>query len=218
MKAKNCPTFFFSQQPFNKRLAKKQGNFPQGFSFLKRKGFAQVAIEHLTVTAAILAMVTIAFAFGFVTFDQNIKIAKARDALTALTSTANEIYTLGRGNVRFVDVSFPAGMKDMTIKHACCRNPNNNPCTIKEIVDTENSCANPTLPLPPSWEEHGEVEFSFIEITVSLLGGDTVISRESKAKLVLANFPPENEAAGGPPYPIRVSWTDDGEKIKLQRV
>lgn len=166
----------------------------------------QVAIEHLTVTAAILAMVTIAFAFGFVTFDQNMKIAKARDALTALVGTANEVYTLGKGNVRFVDVSFPAGMTKIEIKHACCRGwPN---CATKEIVVNEDDCPEP----------NNKIEFSLIEITVSLLGGDTAISRESKAKLVLSDLPPVDQAAGGPPYTFRAAWTQYGGKIELQRV
>ena len=197
-----------------KILIKESNNY----SSMKAKKFqplcpssrGQVAIEHLTVTAVILAMVTIAFAFGFVTFDQNIKIAKARDALTALTGTANDIYTLGKGNARFVDVSFPAGMKSITITHACCTNPSDAPpCTTKAITATETECT----------DAGGEVEFSLIEITVSLLGGDTTISRESKAEIADAStFPSVNEAAGGPPYAFRVSWTDDGEKIKLQKV
>jgi hypothetical protein len=168
---------------------------------------AQVAIEHLTVTAAILAMVTIAFAFGFVTFDQNIKIAKARDALTALVGAANEVYTFGEGNTRFVDVSFPNGLPAnyITIVNLC-GDGTNLECPATGNEEACNCIANE------------DINLSAIKLRVGLLGGETAILRESKAKLVLDSFPPENEAAGGPPYPIRVSWTDDGEKIKLQRV
>jgi hypothetical protein len=177
---------------------------------------AQVAIEHLTVTAAILAMVTIAFAFGFVTFDQNIKIAKARDALTALTGTANEVYTFGEGNTRFVDVSFPAGMPEnyITIVNLCGDKTNLEcPATGNETI-----CDCKTPVVGGGSGAHEDVNFSAIKLRVGLLGGETEILRESKAKLVLDNFPSAEQAAGGPPYPIRVSWTDDGKKIRLQRV
>lgn len=177
---------------------------------------AQVAMEHLMVTATILILVTIAFSFGFVTFDQNIKIAKARDALTALTGAANEVYTLGEGNARFVDVSFPAGMPEnyITIVNLC-GDKTNLECP---AFGSETICDCKTPVAGGGSGAHEDIDFSAIKLRVSLLSGETAILRESKAKLVLANFPPENEAAGGPPYPIRVSWTDDGKKIKLQRV
>ena len=198
MKAKNCKAIFFSQD----------------FSFLKRKGLAQVAIEHLTVTAAILTMVTIAFAFGFVTFDQNIKIAKARDALTALTNTANEVYTAGKGNTRFVDVSFPNGLPAnyITIVNLC-GDGTNLECP---ALGSETICDCKTGP-PSGSGAHEDINFSAIKLRVNLLGGETAILRESKAKLALGDFPPIEQAAGGPPYTFSVRWLADG-KIELKRV
>jgi len=200
MKTKNSPTFFFSQ----------------GFSFLKRKGLGQVAIEHLTVTAAILAMVTIAFAFGFVTFDQNIKIAKARDALTALTGTANEVYTFGEGNTRFVDVSFPAGMPSSYITIVnLCNDGTNLECPDPYTGD-QLQCDCETPEGAGGGGNHGGIKFSAIKLRVGLLGGETEILRESKAKLSLACFPPAEYAAGGPPFTFRASWVEDGDKIVLE--
>ena len=167
----------------------------------------QVALEYLSVTIFILVAVTIIFAFAYVNYDQAIKIAKTNDALTTMVSAADEVYSLGRGNTRFIEVSFPSGMTGLDVKHACCRDSPT--CATLEAVDSEADCEG----------ANEEVKFSMIEITLNLLGASSAALRESKAVISenASDFPTVGEAIGGAPFTMKVGWTATG-KIELRKV
>jgi len=163
---------------------------------------AQAAVEYLIVTAFVLAVVVIIFAFAFTGYDQSVKISKTNSALATMAKAADEIYLLGEGNTRFFDVSFPGGMQK---------------------IDIVNMCGDSTQPACGRGNEascdcsgHGGISSSAIRITVTLAGGETAVMRESRAKILLTDFPAASEAAGGAAYTIRVSWT--GSKVELRKV
>jgi len=164
---------------------------------------AQAAVEYLLVTAFVLVVVAIIFAFAFTGYDQSVKISKTSSALATIARAADEVYLLGEGNTRFFDVSFPAGMQK---------------------IDVINMCGDGTQPACDMGNEascncsgHGGISSSAIRIAVTLAGGETKIIRETRAKILLADFPTASEAAGGQAYTIRVSWKDTG-KVELRKV
>ena len=164
---------------------------------------AQAAVEYLLVTAFVLVVVAIIFAFAFTGYDQSVKISKTNSALATIARAADEVYLLGEGNTRFFDVSFPAGMQK---------------------IDVVNMCGDGTQPACDRGNEvacgcggHGDINSSAIRITVTLAGGETAVIRPCRAKILLTDFPPAGEATGGPAYTIRVSWTETG-KVELKKV
>ena len=155
----------------------------------------QVATEYLSVTAFVLVVVTVIFAFAYISYDQNIKTTRASDALIKMVSAADEVYLLGQGNSRFVQIYFPMGMQSL------------------EVV---NLCGDGTVEATDCIG-HGGINSSALKMTVSLLGGNAEIIRESRAKLFLTNFPEASIAQGAGPFKIRVAWSDSG-KVELRRV
>jgi hypothetical protein len=141
--------------------------------------------------------------FAFTSYDQSVKISKTNSALATMAKAADEVYMLGEGNTRFVDVSFPAGMQK---------------------IDVVNMCGDSTQPACDRGNEascdcsgHGGISSSAIRITVTLAGGETTVIRQCRAKILLTAFPATSDAAGGPAYTIRVSWTGSGQ-VELKKV
>ena len=163
----------------------------------------QAAVEYLLVTAFVLAVVVIIFAFAFTSYDQSVKISKTNSALATIAKAADEAYLLGEGNTRFFDVSFPAGMQKIDVVNMC-----GDSTQLECEKGSEASC---------DCSGHGDINGSAVRITVMLAGGETKVMRETRAKILLTNFPAASEAAGGPAYTIRASWTNTG-KVELRKV
>ena len=68
---------------------------------------AQVATEYLIITGFMLTVVTISFAFAYVSYVQSTTSAQASDALQSIVNGINEVYALGEGNQLLVDIYIP---------------------------------------------------------------------------------------------------------------
>lgn len=79
-------------------------------SFKKNKK-GQVGVEYLTITAFLLLVAIILFVFGFTTFNETSKRNKADNAVKSIASAANQVYALGPGNIVFVEIELPEGIK-----------------------------------------------------------------------------------------------------------
>lgn len=158
----------------------------------------QVAAEYMLLTIFIIASVAILFVFSFVNYGQNIKLAQANEALSKMTNAVDDVYSRGEGNTRFIYVSFPTGMTDLSVIHKC-----------KEgSQGTIAQCGS----------DYDDVNFSAISMEIQLVGGASTAIRETKAKIfeTLENFLTAEESAGSA-YTVKVSWKDS-EKVELRRV
>lgn len=174
---------------------------------------AQVATEYLILTAFILISVAIIFVFSFLNYSQNIRVAKASETLSKLANAVDDVYVSGEGNSRFVNLSLPDGMKELKIVHKCGYPPPNQG-SLGECKDE----------LGGSPATYDDVNFSAISITVQLLGGDSEIMRETRAKILeeLGDMDDIDAQTGlneysGSAYSVRVNWTSDGQ-IRLEKV
>jgi len=167
---------------------------------------AQVATEYLIVTGFILAVVTVIFAYSYISNSETMKVNLANNALDRLVNKADLVYALGPDNVHFVDIAFPRGIQsiqDITI------------CTDgyqQHYDDSEESCP----------EEHGRVLRGAIGVRLGLIGGTSTISRPARAEIELDGF--EATGPGGTSESIeavegrqrvKVYWC--GSKICLKR-
>ncbi len=173
---------------------------------------AQVATEYLMLTAFILISVAIIFVFSFINYSQNMRVAKASETLSKLANAVDDVYVSGEGNSRFVNLSLPDGLKELKIVHKCGYPPPNQ----GSLVECKDKLGVPSI-------SYDDVNFSAISITVQLIGGDSEIMRETRAK-ILGELGDRDDvdAIGlnvysGSAYSVRVSWTDTG-LIKLEKV
>ncbi len=167
---------------------------------------AQIAMEYLILTGFILVAVALIFGFSFINYNQNIRIAKTSEAISKLSNAVDDIYTRGEGNTRFVKISWPDGMKNISIVYKCLNGTQQ---------DNAEGCGD---------SEYGDVEFSVISMEVQLLGEDVIVMERTKAKIkekldgmddmdIHGNF---NQYSGST-YIVKVSWTSSG-LIQLERV
>jgi len=168
---------------------------------------AQIAMEYLILTAFILVAVAIIFAFSFLNYSQNLNIAKANETLSKMENAVNDVYTRGEGNTRFVSLSLPDGMQNIGIIHKCGF-PLPEQGTLAE-------CKNSTGGSPA---EYSDLNFSAIAMEVKLLGGTTTVMRETKAVILEGIGDIALGTYAGSSYTIKVSWTETGEQIKLEKV
>ena len=155
-----------------------------------KKEKAQVATEYLLITGFILVAVTLIFAYAYISNSQNIKISQTSTALDKMVNAADLVYALGPGNIQYVEVVFPQGITE-----------------IKDITVCESGVQGPTeiCAMPDS------VDFGAIEMTLNLFGGDTTITRGSRAELELDGTIPLGEQilATVGVHRIKVEWCDD---------
>jgi len=171
---------------------------------MKKRG--QIAMEYLLLTAFILISVGAIFAFSFVNYNQNIRVTRANEALAKMSTTADELYIRGGGNTRFINISLPEGLTEMKVLHKCVgESPNQG--TMTECGGT-----------------YDHVKFSTISMKVELIGGESTIIKETKAKIVEEFDSDPGEDAkiksggyAGSSYPVRVSLTDTG-LVKFEKV
>jgi len=168
---------------------------------------AQIAMEYLILTGFILIAVALIFGFSFINYNQNIRIAKTNEALSKLSNAVDDIYTRGEGNTRFVKITWPDGMRGISIVHKCL---NGNQETNADNCDG-------------SIDPYDDVEFSAIALEMQFLNQDTTIMEGTRAKIFedLEGMT-ETTAQGfnqysGNTYTVKISWTDNG-LIKLKRV
>jgi len=183
---------------------------------MSEKKRAQIAMEYLLLTAFILVAVAIIFAFSFLNYGQNIRVAKANEAMAKMANAVDDVYTRGERNNRFVNISFPDGMTDLSVLHKCIEESTSIQGTLN---DCEQGC---------SASGYDCVQFSAISMTVQLIGGESVILRETRAKILAdpnGDIPntdmSDMDSSGifnkyaGSGYSVKVSWTNDKEKIQL---
>ncbi len=161
---------------------------------------AQVATEYLLITGFILIIVTIIFSYVYISNNQNIKISQANTSLDKMINAADIVYALGPGNVQYVKVIFPQGIRsiqDITICESGAQE-HNQVCVAPDVV-----------------------KFGAIEMEIELLGGNRTIKRGAKAELELDGTIPAGErieAITGVQR-IKVEWCDStiDNKICLKK-
>jgi len=161
----------------------------------------QMATEYMILTGFILVSVAIIFVFSFLNYSQNIKVAQANEALSKMASAVDDVYTRGEGNTRFVYVSFPEGMADLGVIHKC-----------REGEPPQGAVAECT------GGTYDDVNFSAIYMDVGLIGGQSRVMKETRAKVWESpvDFLTAEQSAGSA-YTVKVSWRDD-ETIQVERV
>ncbi len=80
---------------------------------------AQVSLEYLILTAFILVIVIIIFAFALFNYESNIKMAKVGNNLDSLVKTADLVYARGYGTALYATVSWPNGVSSIEIVNKC---------------------------------------------------------------------------------------------------
>ena len=171
---------------------------------MKKK--AQIAIEYLILTSFILTGVIIIFGFSIINYNQNIKAAQTSDAISKLANAIDDVYTRGEGNTRFIKITWPKGMKGISVIHKCTDGRQ------KAIADDCGGSADP----------YDDVKFSGIAMEMQLLGQDTNILESTRAKIFeTLEGMTETTAQGfnkysGSAYIVKVSWTNDA-LIKLEK-
>ena len=164
---------------------------------------AQIAMEYLILTGFILVAVAVIFAFSFINYNQNIRAAKTGEAISKLANAVDDVYTRGEGNTRFVKITWPDGMKGISIVHKF-----NDGCqgTLAECEQNYNN-----------------IKFSAIALEMELLGQDTTVMEGTRAKIfeslkdMTETNPQGFNQYSGSTYTVKISWTGDGQ-IKLVRV
>jgi len=168
----------------------------------------QVSTEYMVVTGFILAVVTVIFAYSYVSNSETIKVNQASNALDRMVNKADLVYALGPDNNHFVFVTFPEGVQmiqDVTI----CANGDN-----VHYGEGESSCQGPG---------QGYVTAGAIEMQLSHLAGVSKISRPARAEIELDVknavdltdiFNPPN-SSGATRIRLKVYWC--GEKICIAR-
>ena len=147
---------------------------------------AQAATEYLLITGFVLVAVTIIFSYAYISNNQNIKISQTSTALDKMVNAADIVYALGPGNIQYVDVTFPQGIlsiKDITV--------------CKDGKQSHNDLC-----------EGSEADFAAIEMELEIFGGNTIITRGSKAELELDLGADTIPATTGV-HRIKVEWCDD---------
>lgn len=174
---------------------------------------AQIAMEYLVLTAFIMVAVAIIFSFSFINYSQNIGVAKTTEVLSKLANAVDEVYTRGEGNTRFVTLSFPDGMKGISIVQKCDSGSSVAQGTALECQDGR------------SGNKYEYVDFSAIAMEVQLFGGDTTLLEGTRAKIfenlgeIAAQNPnnPELNKYSGSAYKVKISWTKTG-LIQIEQV
>ena len=168
---------------------------------------AQIAMEYLILTGFILVAVALIFAFSFLNYNQNIRVAKTGEALSKIANAVDDVYTRGEGNTRFVKMTWPDGMKGISIVHKF-----------------EDGCQGTLTECGE--EDYDNVDFSAIALEMQFLGEDETVMEGTRAKIfeTLGNEMNEINAQtgfnkySGNTYTVKISWDDEGNLIKLKRV
>lgn len=83
---------------------------------------AQVSLEYLILTAFILVVVIIIFAFALFNYESNVKMTKVGNSIDSLVKTADLVYAKGYGTALYATVSWPNGVSSIGILHKCKEN------------------------------------------------------------------------------------------------
>ena len=160
-----------------------------------KKEKAQVATEYLLITGFILVAVTLIFAYAYISNNQNIKISQASTAFDKMVNAADLVYALGPGNIQYVEVVFPQGI-----------------VSIQDITVCENGVQSHNQ----DCSEEGGADFGAIEMELEFFGGNSTITRGSRAELELdgTNAIPATTGV----HRIKVEWCDDNSKICLKSI
>lgn len=162
---------------------------------------AQVATEYVIITGFILVVVTVIFAYSYVSNDQSIKTSQANNSLDKMVNKADFVYALGPDNNQIADVAFPRGIiliKDITV----CQDGYQQHYDAGQI-----SC-----------EGHNGVKVGAIEMQLNLVAGISTIRRPAKAEIEIDgfwSFGKDINAVEGV-HRIKAFWC--GQKICLKRV
>jgi len=160
---------------------------------------AQIATEYIIITGFILVVVTIIFTYSYVTNNQSIRINQANNALDKMVNAADFIYAVGHDNNQFIDVTFPRDIK-----------------SIQDITICDDGST--------TWQDHYEppatscndpayVKAGALEIQLTLIGGDSSISRAAKAEIELELYQPTEIPAE--PDDKRVKATEGRHRLKV---
>lgn len=178
---------------------------------------AQIAVEYLMLTGFIMVAVAIIFTFAFLNYGQNIRIAKASEAMAKIENAVNDVYARGQGNNSFIQLSLPEGMTDLRVMHKCIEESSS---TQGSLEQCETGCTG---------EGYDCIEFSAIVMTLNLTGGESTLLRETRAKIYadtatssLGEMSEKDDSGNynkyaGSLYTAKVSWLD-GEKIAIEKV
>lgn len=168
---------------------------------------AQIAMEYLILTAFILVAVAIIFSFSFVNYSESIRVAKTTESLSKLANAVDDVYTRGEGNTRFAKVSFPDGMKSISIVHKC-------------IDGTQVTAASEC-----GAGGYDDVDFSAIAMEVQFLSGNATLLEGTRAKIFETLGGDMGQTISetglnkysGSTYTVKVSWTGTG-LIQIEKV
>jgi hypothetical protein len=110
----------------------------------------QVSVEYLVLTAFILIIVVIIFAFALFNYDSNVRLTKAGESLESIAKTADLVYAKGYGTMLSVKAQWPNGIKTISIIHKCRESvemqgcPGGQdvqcPCTLGGSCTTDSDC------------------------------------------------------------------------------
>lgn len=177
---------------------------------------AQIALEYLILTGFILVVVSIIFAFSFISYSQNIRMAKATEAVAKISNAVDDVYTRGPGNSRFVEITLPDGLENVFAEHKCIEGSATNQGTIAEC---KAGCT-----APCSCTSYDCVQFSAVAMEVQLFGTNSVLMEQTKAKIYmdiemsLLNADGTLNKYSGSLYSVKVSWTAGDETVKIEKV
>ena len=165
-----------------------------------KKKKAQASTEYLLITGFILVAVTLIFSYAYISNNQNIKISQTSTALDKMVNAADIVYALGPGNIQYVEVTFPQGIEEIYDITVC-----NEGVGGSVEQGSNKDCGD------------DGADFGAIKMELELFGGNTVITRGSKAELELDGTIPvkkQIQATTGV-HRIKVDWCDSENNNKI---
>ena len=76
----------------------------------------QVATEYMLLIGFLLAIVGVASAYALFFYIESFKVSEARNTVTLLAETADQVYAWGPGNALTVNVTLPSGVQEICVK------------------------------------------------------------------------------------------------------
>lgn len=181
-------------------------------------GKAQVSLEYLILTAFILVIVIIIFAFSIFNYESNVKMTKAGNSIESLVKTADLVYARGYGTVLYATVSWPNGIKSIGIVHKCKETAELAGCPGGQ--DTQCTCTLGSGCLSDTdCIKYSAVQLVMNDDTQLLYGSKTKLCIKTGTQCVLT--PAESEfPVNGAEYKVKVFWVNLGgtDYIALQGV
>ena len=75
----------------------------------------QVATEYLLLIGFLLAIVGVASAYALFFYNESFKVSEAKNTVTLMAETADQVYAWGPGNALTVSVTVPAGVQEICV-------------------------------------------------------------------------------------------------------